>query len=296
MQAALSAAWIARRPLVNTGVGDLEWWVVLAGPEADWSTRIRVWPGGATGGPVRAFAWRNPPNELDGHQRWDLPLDERERLVWDAVDWAVAAARDEARLGGLEPPAELTTWAMDTDTAMAGILGGLGFVRAPEPAYLQWYRTLESLPSIPALPVGYRLRHVVPPGDLEARVQVHRAAFAPSRMTREKYELLLGQRHYDPQRDIVAVAPDGSFAAFANAWLDPVAGIGELEPVGTHPDHRRLGLALATVVAALHALREQGARDCVVLSATSSDASGPLYAKAGFGAVTSHRAWRLPLR
>src|ERR671936_569373 len=49
--------------------------------------------------------------------------------------------------------------------------------------------------------------------------------------------------------DQVAVAPDGSFAAFCLCWLYEENRAGNLEPVGTHSDHRRRGLARAVSLA-----------------------------------------------
>jgi len=57
----------------------------------------------------------------------------------------------------------------------------------------------------PPLPPGYRHASVRWPEDVARRVDVHRAAFAPSKMTIEKYELLAARPHYSPQRDRVVV-------------------------------------------------------------------------------------------
>src|SRR4029078_7724479 len=97
------------------------------------------------------------------------------------------------------------------------------------------------------------------PDELEARVEVHRAAFHPSRLTVPKYERLIGAPHYRFEDDLVVEAPDGSLAAFAIAWFDPVALIGEFEPVGTHPDHQRRGLARAVLTHGLRRFQAQGA-------------------------------------
>jgi ribosomal protein S18 acetylase RimI-like enzyme len=129
------------------------------------------------------------------------------------------------------------------------------------------------------------------PADVEARVEVHRAAFAPSHMTAERYTRVMAVPHYALERDVVVEAPDGSLAAFTLAWLDPVAGVGEFEPVGTHPDHQSRGLALAANRHALRLLYDAGARDVIVFSETSNEASQALYAKAGFTALAEHRRW-----
>ena len=132
------------------------------------------------------------------------------------------------------------------------------------------------------------------PSDVDARVEVHRAAFAPSHMTDERYRRVMSMPHYALDRDVVVDAPDGTLAAFTLAWLDPVAGVGEFEPVGTHPDHQRRGLALAANRYALRLLYEAGARDVIVFSETANAAAQALYAAAGFTPLALHRRWEHP--
>jgi ribosomal protein S18 acetylase RimI-like enzyme len=122
---------------------------------------------------------------------------------------------------------------------------------------------------------------------------VQRAAFT-STLTEEKYEYLLGTWPYRTECDIVAEAADGSFASFCTSWLDDENRAGELEPVGTHPDHERRGLARATCLAALWTLREQGADTAVVYARGDDAYPGPrsLYRSLGFEPVGCARAYR----
>jgi ribosomal protein S18 acetylase RimI-like enzyme len=288
MQAALSTSWIVARPFSNTTVGDLEWWQVLAGPEDDWARQIRLWE---VDGDVVAYAWFHAPGELDWHQRADLRPSIGAVIVDGALAWADGRAREATGPAGEHAPAALRTWAMDADARLGALLAARGFTAAPEPGYTQWYTRLADEPPTPILPPGYEIRNVRLPDDLEIRVEVHRAAFAPSRLTVAMYRALRSMPHYDPSRDLVAIAPDGSLAAFTLVWWDPIARMGEFEPVGTHPGHRGLGLARAVLHEGLRRLRELGAADAVVLSACDNVASEALYASAGFAAVTRHRAW-----
>jgi hypothetical protein len=289
MEAALSASWRIARPLVNSTVGDLEWWQVGAFPFDAWEERIRVWEAGSE---IVAYAWLSGTGEMDWHQRADLGPRDRASITDESLAWAMGRARAAAETGGLAGGA-LTTWAMDADEELGGLLRDRGFEPAPEPAFTHWYQRLDRPSALPApvLPAGYRIRATALPDDLERRVEVHRSAFAPSRMTVEKYALLRSMRHYDEAHDLVVEAPDGSFAAFTLVWWDPAARIGEFEPVGTHADHRRLGLAKAVNLAGLALLRGLGALDALVFSACANAASEALYASAGFEAVTRHRAW-----
>jgi GNAT superfamily N-acetyltransferase len=57
---------------------------------------------------------------------------------------------------------------------------------------------------------------------------------------------------YEPERELVVEAPDGRIAAFATYWVDDRNGAGHFEPVGTHADFRRRGLARTAMLEAAH--------------------------------------------
>jgi ribosomal protein S18 acetylase RimI-like enzyme len=100
----------------------------------------------------------------------------------------------------------------------------------------------------------------------------------------ESYRNVMAAWPYRPELDLVVEAPDGSFAAFCLAWIDQQNRVGELEPVGTHPDHRRRGLAAAVCTAALGALRDAGAERAVVNARGDAEHPTPkrLYESIGF--------------
>ena len=135
----------------------------------------------------------------------------------------------------------------------------------------------------PELPEGFTLRHVEKT-DVEARVRVHQAAFNPSGVSIESYRNVMNAWPYRADLDWVVQAPNGEFAAFALAWFDDVNWVGELEPVGTTPKYRGLGLARAVSLTALHALKDLGAESAVVYP--RGDAAYPipvrLYSRMGF--------------
>ena len=110
---------------------------------------------------------------------------------------------------------------------------------------------------------------------------------SPSRFRDDVYELVRTMPWYRQDLDCVVEAPDGSVAAYTLAWLDEQNRVGELEPVGTHADHRRLGLGRAVNVFAMRRLREEGATTALV--GCRGDAAYPipckLYESVGFRAV-----------
>jgi mycothiol synthase len=289
MQGLMSATWLGpRRPLVPGTPGDLAWWTAQGGPDADWSSRIRTWE---RAGRVVAWGWFQPPNGLD----WFVGdgLDEGgEREVRAAIlGWFGATVRDQP--GGAAEARTIETWAAD-GWSEATFLVRAGWT--PTETTLSQHVQPLDLPLDPLrVPDGYVLRTMRGPEDIPARVEVHRAAFAPSKLTVEKYRILVEQDGYAWDRDVVVEAPDGSFAAFAMCWADPVGQVGEFEPVGTHPDHQRRGLGRVVMRHGLRLLRAAGMRDAIVFSLAANRASEALYRSAGFQIVATHRRYERSL-
>jgi ribosomal protein S18 acetylase RimI-like enzyme len=259
-------------------------------PGVDWSSRIRIW---TDGGRTVGWGWFKPPAEIDWFAATDLG-DEGEREVRRAIlDWGhertalTAAASSET-----EPLPALKVWAAD-GWPEARLLADLGY-SATDESLTQYFQSLERELPEPVVPAGYRLRSVTGPQEIAARVEVHRSAFAPSRMTVEKYEIVVGLPGYRYDLDTVVEAPDGSFAAFTMAWLDREAALGYFEPVGTHQDHQRRGLGKAVQLGALRRLRDEAARDAMVYAETADPASNGLYRSVGFGPIATHRMYVAP--
>jgi len=247
MQELVAELWRLEGPNVENHIGDLAWQHRLD----EW--RARVWE--EAGEPVAFGRFRAPATlQYEIH-----PAHRPGPLHDEVLDWFEAEAEAD----------ELRTSSLSTDDDRLAVLRRRGYDddRAGTP-FAYHARDLAELPE-PA-PEGVLLR-TVGPDDLERRVEVHRAAFAPSRLTVESYAQATWP--YRADLDCVAEAADGSFASFCLAWLDAENRVGELEPVGTHPDHRRRGLAAAVCLLALRRLREEGATRAIVYSIAGSEAT-----------------------
>jgi ribosomal protein S18 acetylase RimI-like enzyme len=302
LESIVSAAWAGpARPLVHCTVGDLEWWIAGGGPDVDWSSRIRIW---SIGGDPVGWGWLSPPSSLDWFVRPGLAEAEETAIRDEILAWlaeradAVASAAvgpDPSGHAGVEAaaPVVLDVWAAD-GWAESAILPARGWTPT-ETILTQYLQTLDIELDPPRVPDGYILRSLRGPADIPARVEVHRAAFAPSRMTVEKYAIATAQDHYAFDNDIVLEAHDGSFAAAATCWADPLGSIGEFEPVGTHPDHQRRGLGRVIMRHGLRLMRAAGLRDALVFSLRTNAPSEALYRSAGFHQVALHRQYTRPL-
>jgi GNAT superfamily N-acetyltransferase len=217
--------------------------------------------------------------------------------------WLEGRVRSWATTEGTALPGYLTAWSIDGDELAGHALSGAGFAPG-EPGFHHHVRSLRNgqplLPE-PLVPLGYTVRHVRGEEDVAARVAVHRIVWAPSKVIETSHRAVMAHYPYRADLDTVVEAPDGTFAAYALGWFDPLGLVGELEPVGTHPEHRRIGLARAACLAALHRFRELGAQTALVFSdATPTDPAGTLaahdlYVSVGMRVATIHRPWRRPL-
>jgi ribosomal protein S18 acetylase RimI-like enzyme len=263
MQELVSELWRLEGPNVEHHVGDLAWGRFQhTGRENEW--RIRLWE--EDGEPV-AWAWLRLPGTLTHEIH---PRHRGGGLHEELLGWFETEAEGDA----------LRTSSISTDAERLAFLRARGYEVDAESDDMIYHLTeLGSVPE-PSLPDGYRLR-TIEPADLERRVEIHRAVWAPSRVTVESFANVQAAWPYRRDLDCVVEAPDGSFASYCLAWFDDANGVGELEPVGTHPDHQRRGLAAAVCRFALRRLHEEGATRAVVYSVEGFGGGTALYESIG---------------
>ncbi len=99
--------------------------------------------------------------------------------------------------------------------------------------------------------------------------------------------------------DLVAVAPDGSLAAFCVCWLDKNSDggpKGQIEPLGVHEDYRGLGLGRAILCEGLRGLYTCGADGVYVETDNYRNAAMELYEAVGFRVIRDVLAYRKDYR
>jgi GNAT superfamily N-acetyltransferase len=202
-------------------------------------------------------------------------------LVDELIDWHVEACAAAAL------PVEI--WQIDAGSLVEQRLADQGLKRFDDHVFEGLHRRLDDVADLGMSDIPVR---GVAAGDLAARVAIHRSAFHPSRVTESSYAAVMGSPLYHPDLDVVAVAPDGSFGAFALGWFDPVIAAVELEPVGAHADPRRRGFARAACAAVLRRAARGGAREAVVWSLVGNEPAGRLYRSLGFRVVSHDHPWR----
>jgi ribosomal protein S18 acetylase RimI-like enzyme len=236
--------------------GQIAWWASHM-PHHDWEARL--WFDGDT---LAGWGWLTQETELEFQVR-----PEHRALLDEILGWG--------------RPTEVMPRAGDED-AIARIRA-FGLEHDPAAPWMRVnVRPLDDVEE-PRVPEGYRVR-TVEERDFASRVAAHRSAFDPSRFRDDIYAFVRSTPAYRQDLDCVVEAPDGSIAAYALAWLDEQNGVGELEPVGTHADHRRLGLGRAVNLFALQRLRDEGATTALVACRGDDAYPAPrgLYESVGF--------------
>ncbi|MEX2158558.1 MAG: GNAT family N-acetyltransferase [Dehalococcoidia bacterium] len=184
---------------------------------------------------------------------WQVHPD-RPELLGDILDWFTAETPGVAR----------QTFVRSANADAIARIERRGYAHdAAAPWDLLNIRDLREIEK-PSLPYGYRLTTMREVDDVSLRVAVHRAAWEPSGMTEEKYAAAMATWPYRAELDFVVVAPDGSLATSALGWYDEDNHAGEFEPVGTHPAHRRLGLARAVLLFGMQRFRDAGAEHAII--------------------------------
>jgi len=151
--------------------------------------------------------------------------------------------------------AEVRCQAREEDEARITFLKSQSFT-AQDSLTIHLARSLREPIPQPQLPLGFTLRHLAGEYEVEDYVALHREAFGTNYMTIEGRLAFMRGPNYIPELDLIATAPDGTFAAFCVCSLDreedPPRGY--TDPVGTRPAFRRQGLARALLLEGLQRL------------------------------------------
>lgn len=279
---------------------------------------------GAAGHPVREIAAALPAwfiaSTHPGGLAWEAAtgqLPDRVAVLRDhgAVRGWAALSEDDARVecaaGDDDATDRLAAWLLDAAGAtpvsvavhrpqrrLRAVLTRHGFVDEDVPLAGLRHRA-EDTGARPA--AGYRVRPVEE-GEEELRVRAHRRAWRPadlpftdgsgegvdpdaeSRFDADAYRAVRAAPLYRRDLDLVVVAPDGTPAGTCTAWLDPVSGWAELEPLGIVPEHRQRGLARALALDVCRRVAVLGGRDVFINSSPLPYYRAPwdAYVKAGF--------------
>jgi len=271
-------ALVDASPATNLHVIDLPY--RLCSPSATVADNVRLWEG-ADGSLLAWAVWQQPWITLD----YAVHPDEAGTIETEIIAWTLDRFRAMAREHG-----RVLSYFIDAredDPARIALLERHGFVRADWCA-LHLTRTLETPLPWPSLPEGFTIRHLAGAEDLQGYVALHRIAFESTSMTAEWKTGITRMPQYIPDLDLVAVTPDGRFAAFCVSWLHGDAG--QIEPLGVHSDFAGQGLGRTLLAEAFRRLQKRGVATAHIEVSNDNPRARHLDESAGFRAA--HRIWK----
>ncbi|MGI8690414.1 MAG: GNAT family N-acetyltransferase [Thermomicrobiales bacterium] len=244
----------------------------LCSPSVMVSENVRLWEG--ADGTLLAWAiWQQPWITLDYavHQNASGEI-EPAIIIW-ALERFRAMAREHGRT------LDYFVDAGEDDTDRIALLKQHGFARA-DWHLLHLTRPLDRAVPAPSLPAGFTIRHLADRDDRKGYVDLHCTAFATTNMTLAWKERVTRMPQYGADLDLVAIAPDGRFAAFCVGWLH--GNEGQVEPLGVHPDFAGRGLGRALLNAMLRRFQARGATTAHIEVYNDNPRARHLYQSVGF--------------
>ena len=139
------------------------------------------------------------------------------------------------------------------------------------------------------LPPGFVLRLGVTEEELEKYQDLHRAVFDGVSMNFDYHQ----SRAYQPDLDLIAVSPDGTFTAFCLCRLKLVAdssgeyAVGEIGVIGTRTEYQKRGLGRALLLSGIQRLKERGGKSVFLETEDGETAALRLFMSAGFRTVSA---------
>jgi GNAT superfamily N-acetyltransferase len=249
--------------------------------DANWGANTHLWETGD--GQIIGAAIPDGPGDLA------LQIHPEYRALEDTLlDWSEEHIAKTNETG----QRELVAWAFDWDTERQERLARRG--HTPRSEWFWHNRRRAVGDPVPALPLaaGYTMRSVQnTDNDVQDWVTcsntVFGQAYAPE--MHRNFQLHSPSHNYDLH--LIAEAPDGKFAAFAGLTVDAANRSATFEPVGTHPDHRRKGLARVVMFEGIRRLQALGSVDVVYVANWGTADAGKLYASVGLEHYATATAW-----
>ena len=262
--------------------GDLSWWLYYPPLEGDFWDHIHLWDNPAQ--PGRLLGWALISPDWVGIDIYVQPELRGSSLAAEMYKWAeeeamcVAQRKDRNTI--------YTLWIRHDDTVLAEQFTERGFRLKRGMTHFQ--RSLNEVVPSPILAGGCAVRGCMGEREVAARARAQYGAFnssAPFERYLERFTNFMRSPVYQPELDIVAVAPDGKIGAFCIVWTDPVNKVGLFEPVGTHPDYQRKGLGRAVMLEGLCRLQDRGMESAIVSTFEDNLAGIKFYEAMGFQVV-----------
>jgi mycothiol synthase len=253
------------------------------------------------------YNWLNGHNPWQYIYLWDDPADPDQLLGWALLStpwssfdvfvrpelwnsaWAGVVNRwvEEKSIEKAREQGHKQIWRMnvaETDNGLRKYISERCFQEVTDYTMLLMDCDLDRALPLCSQPGGYVLRRVK---ELDAanRAAAQHTAFkvdTPFEEYLQQYEHFIASPGYAKGCDWVVVAPDRCIVSFCIVWPDSVSRLGQVDPVGTHPDFQRQGFGKIILGKGLQYLQSVGMRSARLSVRVDNVAAIKLYESIGF--------------
>lgn len=239
-----------------------------------------------------ACVWEDESGKLAGFAAWQKywsvldffvrPGEQQQTVETEMLAWAETRFRELDQERGKPLPYWIEY--RDDDVERQRVAEAQGYT-LKEDAYVHMMHPLDKPLEKPVLPDGFTQRPFADEREVDAYVEMHRAAFESTSMTHDWRQRTLRMPQYEPELDIVAVAPDGSLAGFCVGWLNTERRVGQVEPIGVHPRFHQMGLGRALLLESLWRFKAHGSNSVLVETDMGRTAARRAYESVGFQTI-----------
>ncbi len=222
----------------------------------------------------RIHLWRDEQGDLAGflirgNTLTSLQIDYNHRyLEAEMLDWA------ERHWAGDQ--GQIRAFVFDWDTERQKLLEQRGYEKGEAVEDVRIYDLARPTPEA-SLPPGFRIASMAEYPDPKARIDLENSIWGAS-LDEAWFRGKSSAPSYSADWDLIAVSPDGELAAENLVWRYPRNHTAEIDPLGTHPDYRRQGLARAMVLESFKRMRANGIQYAYIASETQDPIVAHLYA------------------
>ncbi|MEO5952857.1 MAG: GNAT family N-acetyltransferase [Chloroflexia bacterium] len=276
-------------------------------PDLDKSRDLHLWEdenGGLVGFAQAFFRKSDEDDMLDGSFYLYVHPEYRNIGLEDSImAWGLARTHEAGTERNLS--ARFRSSARDHDVYKRDILErhGLTVVRY----FFTMIRDLSLPIAEPQLPEGFTLDHSSnEPEDVARWVETFNLSFIDHwnhhPLSPESHAHWLESPNYSPERDLIAVSPDSTVAAFCFCWIDNDDNDrnnrmeGWIDMLGTRRGYRKIGLGKAMLLAGLHRLQGDGMTHAKLgVDAANPTGALKLYEDTGFTRLYTYVSYRKEL-
>lgn len=210
-------------------------------------------------------------------------------LEMQIVGWGEERMREVAQERGVG--VKLRSNVRATQAERIALLESCGFTA--DRYFFSMQRSLtEPLPEL-LFPAGFTLRQLQGEQDIEAWVEMFNQTFIDHwnhhDLTVDRRKYWLSNPQYKPELDLIAIAPDGTFAAFCYCHIHPEHNArsgrneGWVADLGVRRSFRKMGLGRAMLLAGMQRLKAAGFDTArLVVDAENPSGALRLYESVGF--------------